>query len=115
MDLWQTAPALWKEWEGRSNASRGAVPVGERLMFWHMQKSAFSHVSGFPGESSPRELRQRLEHASDDGRRMDPRLSEACRRFHGAWASPPTTDVIVRTVEDAVANRSGPFGRRLRQ
>jgi len=153
MDLWKTAPVLWEEWEGRSNASRGAVPVGERLMFWHMQKSAFSHVSGFPGESSPRELRQRrqnkspaqialqagtsiqqasepyqdtaaatpeqllqrLEHASDDGRRMDPRLSEACRRFHGAWASPPTTDVIVRTVEDAVANRSGPFGRRLRQ
>ena len=58
MDLWQTAPALWKEWEGRSNASRGVVPVGERLMFRHMQKAAFRHVSGFPGESS-REPRQR--------------------------------------------------------
>jgi len=141
-------------------------------MFWHMQKAAFRHVSGFPGESSPGELRQRrlkklpaqialqagtsiqlasepdqdaaaaalqasiqlasepdqdtaaaaapeqlqrLEHASDDGRRRDPRLSEACRRFHGAWASPPAIDVIVRTVEDAVANRSAPSGRRLRQ
>ena len=178
MDLWQTAPALWKEWEGRSNASRGVVPVGERLMFRHMQKAAFRHVSGFPGESSPRELRQkrlnklpaqialqasasspdtggdalaqleqrgdalarlaqraaelaseldqdpaaatpeqprRLELASDDGHRRDPRLSEACRRFHGAWASPPAANVIVRTVEDAVANRSAPSGRRLRQ
>jgi hypothetical protein len=176
MDLWQTAPALWKEWEGRSNASRGAVPVGERLMFKHMQKAAFRHVSGFPGESSrePRQRRlnklpaqialqagtsiqlasepeqegtavaalerairlataaqvdaaaldtaaatpeqpQRLEHASDEGRRRDPRLSEACRRFHGAWASPPAADIIVRTVEDAVANRSAPSGRRLRE
>ena len=152
MDLWQTAPALWKEWEGRSNASRGAVPVGERLMFWHMQKAAFRHVSGFPGESSPRELRQqrlnklpvqialqagtsiqlasepdqdtaaatpeqlqRLEHAPEDGRPADPRLSEACRRFHGAWASPSAIDVIVRTVEDTVANRSAPSYRRLRQ
>ena len=152
MDLWETAPTLWKEWEDRSNASRGAVPVGERLMYWHIQKAAFRHVSGFPGESSPRELRQRRlntpstqitlqadtntelvpepdqataaamaeqlqqpEHASEDGRRADPRLTEACRRFHGAWASPPATDIIVRTVEDAVANRSAPSGRRLRQ
>jgi len=121
-------------------------------MFWHMQKAAFRHVSGFPGESSPRELRQqrlnklpvqialqagtsiqlasepdqdtaaatpeqlqRLEHAPEDGRPADPRLSEACRRFHGAWASPSAIDVIVRTVEDTVANRSAPSYRRLRQ
>merc|ERR1712166_95328 len=45
----------------------------------------------------------------------DPRLSEACRRFHGAWASPSAIDVIVRTVEDTVANRSAPSYRRLRQ
>ena len=151
MDLWETAPTLWKEWEGRSNASRGAVPVGERLMYWHMQKAAFRHVSGFPGETSPRELRQRrlntspqialqadtstqlaseadqgtaaatpeelrqLEHVPEAELRTDPRLSETCRRFHGAWASAPATDVIVRTVEDAVANRSAPSGRRLRQ
>lgn len=59
MDLWQAAPELWKEWEGRSNASRSVVPVGERLMFWHMQKATFRHVSRLPGELSPRHRRRR--------------------------------------------------------
>ncbi len=59
MNLWEEAPALWKEWESRPNASRGAVPVGERLMHWHMEKASFHHVRAFPGETTRRELRQR--------------------------------------------------------
>jgi len=62
-------------------------------------------------------LPQHSASAIREEQRSDPRLAPTCSGYWGSWAPgvPIASDLIVRTVEDVVANRSVPPRRSLRK
>ena len=74
-----------------------------------------------PGAASPRDRGTRAQQPNNQvqsarSEHLDPRLSHNCSQFHGAWRSTSQrpSPVVIRTVEDVIANRSLPSTRRLR-